>query len=177
MILSNATLPERWRTIIDYPRYRVSDRGRVISMAGKGPRVLKDHPGSRYPEVCLYELGVGKWCKVHHIVLEAFKGPRPGGMVANHINGVKTDNQLSNIEYVTPSYNCIHAFNAGLRIPNTEKSVNQYSLSGEFIATYRSQREANRQTGISDSRISGCCTGALNCLSAGGFRWEFAGVV
>ena len=52
-----------------------------------------------------------------------------------------------------------------------QKSVLQLSINGEFIAEYPSTREAERQTGISNSNICQCCKG--NRKSAGGFIWKY----
>lgn len=51
---------------------------------------------------------------VHRIVIAAFIGPAPDGLVVNHKNGVKTDNRVSNLEYVTPEENAWHAWRIGL---------------------------------------------------------------
>ncbi len=43
---------------------------------------------------------------VHLIVLRAFCGERPEGMVARHLNGDRKDNRLSNLAWGTPEENC-----------------------------------------------------------------------
>lgn len=50
--------------------------------------------------------------------------------------------------------------------------VDQFTLEGEFIATYESAREAGRQTGIHSPNIIQCCRKIYR--TAGGFKWEFA---
>jgi len=47
---------------------------------------------------------------VHRFVLEAFIGPCPPGHECNHKNGVKNDNRLENLEWVTKSENTKHSY-------------------------------------------------------------------
>jgi hypothetical protein len=48
------------------------------------------------------------------MVALAFLGPYPAGRCCNHKNGIKTDNRLENIEYVTAAENSRHAWRNGL---------------------------------------------------------------
>jgi hypothetical protein len=52
----------------------------------------------------------------------------------------------------------------------TSVSVNQFSKDGELIATYKSQSEAERMTGINSKNISLVCSGRRK--TAGGFVWK-----
>lgn len=52
---------------------------------------------------------------IARVVWEAANGPIADGMQVNHINGVKTDNRIANLELVTPKENTHHAFATGLR--------------------------------------------------------------
>ena len=62
----------------------------------------------------------------------------------------------------------------GLRNKQTKgKAVNQFSIDGIFIAQYPSIREAERQTGIDNAWISGCCRGKYGYKTAGGFIWNY----
>lgn len=54
---------------------------------------------------------------VHKIVVESFLGPVPKGLCINHINGIKTDNRLENLEVVTYKQNIEHAWKTGLSKP------------------------------------------------------------
>ena len=51
---------------------------------------------------------------VHHLVAEAFLGPRPPGLSINHLDGDKTNNHVENLEYVTHAANMAHAARTGL---------------------------------------------------------------
>ena len=51
------------------------------------------------------------------------------------------------------------------------KDVVQYSLDGDFIATYESGAEAYRKTGVNSTQISECCNGKAK--TAGGYIWKF----
>lgn len=54
------------------------------------------------------------------------------------------------------------------------KSVCQYDKQGNFIAEYYGASEAARQTGICNSRISGCCRGERK--TAGRFIWKYKNI-
>ena len=53
------------------------------------------------------------------------------------------------------------------------KAVSQFTLEGEFIKTYPSVTEAERETGITNSNISSCCNGKHGYKSAGGYIWKY----
>lgn len=54
--------------------------------------------------------GQGKNLLVHRAVMAAFVGPVPDGHQINHKNGIKSDNRIENLEYITPSANVQHAY-------------------------------------------------------------------
>lgn len=106
---------EQWRDVPGWEGfYEVSDLGRVRSVqrvvkrSNGWPqtvrsRVLLAPIGSHgYPRVNLSRPG-GKPVQllVHHLVLEAFIGPRPAGTETLHGNGVRDDCRLTNLRWGT----------------------------------------------------------------------------
>jgi hypothetical protein len=107
---------ECWKPVLGYEDlYQVSDRGRVRRIAGGmgaclGRILRRRDNGVGYRFVTLYKEGKPRHRTVHSLVTEAFLGPRPDGLEVNHKNGVRRDNRLGNLEYVTRSENMRHAF-------------------------------------------------------------------
>jgi hypothetical protein len=97
----------RWNTVEKYPNYEVSSSGLVkrkphMSEHKKlGQRFLCE----RMMSPSLNEHGYqrvrvgGRQMFVHRLVLEAFVGECPAGMVGIHKNGVRTDNRLANLKW------------------------------------------------------------------------------
>lgn len=53
--------------------------------------------------------------RVNRLVLEAFVGPCPDGHESNHKDGIKSNNDSENLEWVTHSENVQHAYRLGLK--------------------------------------------------------------
>lgn len=102
--------------------YEVSNLGRV-RRAAPGlrtftGRILKAPCNSSgYPHLTLSDKGVRRFYLVHQLVALTFFGPCPLGHEINHKDGVKTNNRIDNLEYVTVAENNHHAFRSGLRVP------------------------------------------------------------
>lgn len=54
-----------------------------------------------------------------------------------------------------------------------EMPVEQYSLNGEYITTYKSASEAGRKLNIEQSNISYCCNNHPRYKHAGGYQWKY----
>lgn len=68
-----------------------------------------------YYVLCMYLNGKSRTESVHQLVVKAFIPLCPGLTAINHINGVKTDNRVSNLERCSPGQNTKHAYDLGLR--------------------------------------------------------------
>lgn len=63
------------------------------------------HPVDGYQQVSLFRDGSRRSFTVHHLVLTAFIGDRPDGMLCRHIDGNPANNVLDNLRWGTPSEN------------------------------------------------------------------------
>lgn len=98
----------------DYDReYIVSSDGRVFST--KTEEELKQFSNKKgYKEIALQMNGKNKMIRVNRLIAETFI-PNPNNLPqVNHIDGNKTNNDVSNLEWCTCSYNIRHAFENGL---------------------------------------------------------------
>src|SRR5690554_8063587 len=95
---------EIWKVIEDYPNYEVSNKGRVRSF---GKRILKATKGKYYCQVGLYKDKVQKKFTVHQLVAICFLNHKPDGYskVVNHINFNGYDNNVNNLEIISPREN------------------------------------------------------------------------
>ncbi len=72
-------------------------------------RVRAEHPEGDYLAVTSTRDGISITARAHRLVYRHFKGPIPEGMTVNHEDGLKTNNEPSNLELATDSEQAIHA--------------------------------------------------------------------
>ena len=139
-----------WAAVVGFEGlYEVSDHGEVRSLQ----RIVeRPHPKNSskvqrrvyggcvlrpkinrngYVECQLWNENKAHTRSVHRMVAEAFLGVKDG-LEVNHLDGVKTNNKLTNIEWVTRSENHTHAYRKLGRI---------VPISGKISKTF--ERNAN----------------------------------
>lgn len=172
---------EIWKSILGYEnQYEVSSIGRVRSVAHRicyknkwcysgnmtrkiVPKIFTLRIGNHgYPTVALPKSSLGTSSLVHVLVASAFIGPKPIGLQVNHIDGDKTNNKSSNLQYCSPSENIKHAYDIGLRRPAIHKKNDGKAKINLHIARQikkvvsdgRSMAEAAYFFGVTVSTIS-----------------------
>ena len=159
---------EEWKDIEGYEGiYQVSNFGLVRTVPGKTTiRMLNGEPQTRhwigrtlkqktdrggYKRVTLWKNRRGKDFLVHRLVCAAFHDNPEDKPSVNHIDGNPANNSASNLEWVTPRENLLHAFDTGLN-----KSPDQVVLFRPeigFIKHFRSMAEASAFLGRSHSYV------------------------
>ena len=143
---------EIWKDIADYEGlYQVSNLGRVKSLPWaqkhqtgtyftKRTRFIKISIGTGfngYSCVALTKNSIQKGYFMHRVIAKAFIPNPENKPMINHINGVKTDNRIENLEWVTRSENTIHAFATGLNKPKFGVDNFNTKLSEEQVHEIR----------------------------------------
>lgn len=150
--------------------YKIGHLGTIVSLRYGKERVLR--PSIKRDGYCFCILynkqKEKKSLNIHRVVAENFIPNPENKREVNHINGIKTDNRLENLDWVTPSENIQHSIKSG-RWDNRLVPVIQKTKTGETINRFRSIAEASRLTKVEDSNIRSCVRG--RCKTAGGFVW------
>lgn len=92
---------EEWRPINGFPRYEVSDLGRVRRYGRVKTLTVFGSPRDRRPwaRITLYRNNHPSQRAVHVLVANAFLGERPKGMTVQFRNGDSTDARVENLFY------------------------------------------------------------------------------
>jgi hypothetical protein len=150
---------EKWEEINGYEGlYWVSSIGRIISKRGstyklRKLRLRKDG----YLEVKLCSNYKSKSFLVHRIVVSHFVSKHTGKLnCTNHINNIRTDNRVCNLEICDYAYNNKYAYENGFKkkismngVDNPKSlSVVQIDLKGNYINEFISKKDAKSKIGI-----------------------------
>ena len=172
--------------IKDFPGYYVTDTGDVYSrnygIFGRFRKLKQESCKNGYKRVTLCVNGKTSRKLVHRLVAEVFIPNPEKKCDVNHINGVRDDNNVNNLEWMTRAENIKHAYEAlGNTGPmsgrhgkdNPHSKIVQQIKNGKVVAEFYGCVEAEQYTGIHRSGISDCCRGYKHSKSAGGYQWKY----
>ena len=131
-----------------FSNYAANKKGDVLSL--KSEKILKMEKNNGYLrfKICDKKLKKPKDYLQHRFVYEVFKGPIPSCLEVDHINSIKNDNRIKNLQLLTHKQ-------------NIEKSKNKPIISiniknGKEIR-FISIKKASNKLNINSSLISDIC--------------------
>lgn len=182
---------EEWRWVPGHEGYyEASTEGRIRTYINKGNKqLLTKIPslinGSLKSQGYLrVTLGVGNKISTgkHRVIALTFLENPENKPEVNHKNGIKTDNRLVNLEYVTRVENQIHSWEKLGRVGgwkgklgkehHASKRVRQRDkFTKEFIRDWDSIIDIKRELGYNAGNIASCCRGERRYYKS--CIWEF----
>lgn len=136
------------KALLDSGRLAVDTKtGLVFARESKTPDKPIGTPNTRgYLRTCITTKGEAASLMVHRIVWISQNGVPPTGAQINHIDGVKTNNALANLELATPARNNEHARATGLWHPNKGLANGCARLSDQQVSAARAMQTEGRKT-------------------------------
>ena len=181
---------EIWKDVVGYEGlYKVSNKGNVYSVARKdtigrkcGGRTLtpRPHPDG-YLQVTLYKDGARKHKLIHRLVADAFIANPKSFLEVNHLDEVKTNNDLSNLEWCDTRYNTNYGTRTERASRKLSKKVRAVNIKTGEVLTFNSTVEARNEGYLSP--VSLACRGVFKSSKGNlvggdghtykGYRWHY----
>lgn len=162
-----------------YSRYEVNKNGVIKNFATK--KIKKSRENNQgYVLVSLVSDfvidGVYKVTavRVHKIVVLNYIGEAPSNKhTIDHINGIKADNTLNNLQWATPTEQANNRKQAKItkQLGSSELGVLQYDMNNNFIKEFKNALEVLTVLGINKTNLSANCLGKSK--SSGGFIFKY----
>lgn len=148
-------MEEIWKDVVGYEEiYWVSSFGNIKS---NNKEKLIQHINKRgYCLISLCKNKIKKTIRVHRIVAESFIPNINNKPYINHINGIKHDNRIENLEWCTPKENILHSFKNKLQVVPKGNKHHLYGKSGSL------NHSAKKVIDTSNGKIYGCLQDASN---------------
>ena len=164
-------MEEVWKDVKGYEGlYQVSSLGRVRNVTTT--RILKQakHHGG-YMLVRLSKNGKAHTCTVHRLAAQSFISNPENKPQVNHIDENKTNNNVSNLEWVTSKENINHGTRTERQIYTQRIIQKSRPVICSNGVIYRSTREASRLLGLDNSSLNKVLKGKRKTV--GGFTFKY----
>jgi len=153
----------RYRQMPEWTNYWVGENGRVYNMKMKWMlgEVLSSHG---YTQVFFHQdqkISTGQ--KTHRWVAKLFLPNPENKREVNHIDGVKKNADISNLEWVTPSENMYHAFRTGLN-KHSDYQKSESARRGRLLYGGGGNPKARKVINIKTNEIFGCSIEAADSI-------------
>ena len=160
-------MEEVWMKIKGFPFYEVSNFGNIRSTRFNKVKILKQQTDKDgYKQLNLYLNKKMYKVKVHRIVASTFISNKDNKKLVNHINGIKSDNRVVNLEWTTDSENMVHSMYC---LGNCVKPV----ICIETGMVYPSIHIACKDTGVNVGNLSMALKPKYKRKTCGGYHWRF----
>lgn len=159
---------ETWKQIPNCPNYECSSAGQIRN-ATTGAIMKQSTNQHGYYQVCISINGKRKIIFPHRCVALLFVDNPENKPQVNHIDGIKTNNNASNLEWCTDKENSVHASKIGLSAGGQNKKAICCIETG---IVYKSAVEAEKACGINNGWIIAICKHKKH--SAHGLHFEYA---
>jgi hypothetical protein len=149
--------------LINHPelnKYYVSKTGEIYDMNKKK---VKEYKKNGYNNISINK----KMYAVHRLVALTYANNPNNCNIVNHIDENKTNNNATNLEWVTQKENC----NKHTKIISHVRKVIQRDLQNNVIAIHDSVTQAGVAIGLTRHAVNKVCIGENK--TAGGFIWEY----
>lgn len=157
------------KQIENYTDYLITEDGQVFSTKRKC--YLKPSPNEKgYLQLVLCKEGIYKTFRIHRLVAENFIPNPENKPQVNHIDGDKSNNHISNLEWATASENVLHSYRKLAHKGGFIKNSKAVACSNGKV--YDSIKEAAMILGLFRNSISSVCKGKFS--QTGGYKFKYA---
>lgn len=191
-------MEEKWINIKDFENYRISSRGDIKNKKNK--KLVPHKKSNGYLTITLSKNGFTKTFYIHRLVAECFIENKNNKPCVNHKDGVRSNNNIENLEWVTYSENSIHSYKVlGYKIPKeiiekrTKKFKENYKMRDEtkikigiknrensckkvlcieLKKEFSSAAKASEWLGLTKKTV---CRACRNNKTSGGYHWKYIG--